>query len=245
MPRGELVFSSNFECGNLEAATRLSKHEWELQLRPDTNNERHRLWFYFKVRNTARNQKVLFSIVNFSKGRSSFRDGMAPVVRSTHRPVWQRLASQNCLYYRQPRKPCGGGYCLSFFFQFDQPGEEYSFAYCFPYSYTDLQRYLFRLERRCAASYLQRSLLCRTPQHRRVDLLRITNPAVDDRAKRVVVLTARIHPGETPAQFIMQGMLDFLCSPLDPRKSGPGLFACFVHGAGEKGIPLGCCYSTG
>ena len=109
MPRGELVFSSNFECGNLAAATRLSRHEWELELRPDTNNDRHRLWFYFTVRNTARNQKVLFSITNFSKGRSSFREGMAPVVRSTHRPVWQRLPSQNCLYYRQPRKPCRGG----------------------------------------------------------------------------------------------------------------------------------------
>ena len=32
-----------------------------------------------------------------------------------------------------------------------------------------------------------------------------------------MVITARIHPGETPAQFIMQGMLDFLCSPTDPR----------------------------
>ena len=35
--------------------------------------------------------------------------------------------------------------------------------------------------------------------------------------KRVVVLSARVHPGETPGSFAMDGMLDLLCDAHDPR----------------------------
>jgi hypothetical protein len=31
---------------------------------------------------------------------SLFRDGMAPVVRSTSRPDWQRIPASNCFYYK-------------------------------------------------------------------------------------------------------------------------------------------------
>jgi hypothetical protein len=30
--------------------------------------------------------------------------------------------------------------------------------------------------------------------------------------KKHVIVTARVHPGETCASFIMQGFLDFICS---------------------------------
>lgn len=34
----------------------------------------------------------------------------------------------------------------------------------------------------------------------------------EGRRRRVIVLTARVHPGETPSSFVMQGVIDFLCS---------------------------------
>mgnify|MGYP006960691762 CR=1 FL=1 len=118
---GELQFDANFECGNLAEATRISKYEWELRLRPDTFNDRHRLWFYFTVNQVAKEQHVLFSIINFSKGRSSYRDGMTPLVRSRTRPSWQRIPTNNVLYYRIPKRK---GYILSFFFKFDRADDE-------------------------------------------------------------------------------------------------------------------------
>ena len=39
-------------------------------------------------------------------------------------------------------------------------------------------------------------------------------PAEEER--RVVFISARVHPGETPASWIMHGVLDFLTSPADP-----------------------------
>ena len=50
--------------------------------------------------------------------------------------------------------------------------EVYEFAYTYPYSYSELQRWLLGLKR-VDAPYLQRRLLCRTPQMKRVDMLTI------------------------------------------------------------------------
>ena len=74
--------------------------------------------------------------------------------------------SGKVLYYRVPKKR---GYTLSWFFCFDDPFDEYEFAYALPYSYTDLQRFLFRKDCHCAnrpSLCYRRDLLCRTPMHR-------------------------------------------------------------------------------
>eukprot|EP00658_Telonema_sp_P-2_P055659 TRINITY_DN4423_c0_g1_i3.p1 TRINITY_DN4423_c0_g1~~TRINITY_DN4423_c0_g1_i3.p1 ORF type:complete len:216 (+),score=48.11 TRINITY_DN4423_c0_g1_i3:96-743(+) len=154
---GDLCFDADFECGNLDSATRISEHEFDIRIRPDTNNKRHSLWFYFRVRNTSPGQLAIFNITNFSKTRSLYREGMAPVVRSTSRPQWSRLPSRHSYYYKCPKSK---RYCLSFLFGFDQEQDEYWFAYCYPYSYTQLQETLANLERK-HPEFLERHLLCR------------------------------------------------------------------------------------
>ena len=62
-------------------------------------------------------------------------------------------------------------------------------------------------------SFYSRELLCRTVQHRRLDLLTITdNTTSSSKKKKIVFITARVHPGETPAQYICQGIIDLLVS---------------------------------
>ena len=109
-------------------------------------------------RNTTKNQMVLFNIPNFSKGRSLFREGMTPVVKSTSRPKWcvgyvgkipvfsyidskhfcyirQRLPTRAVYYYKPQNAAKSDGYTLSFVFVFDRDQDTYFFAYCFPYTY--------------------------------------------------------------------------------------------------------------
>uniref|UniRef100_A0A8C8GH71 AGBL carboxypeptidase 4 n=1 Tax=Oncorhynchus tshawytscha TaxID=74940 RepID=A0A8C8GH71_ONCTS len=204
--KSHLVFDACFESGNLGRVDCISEFEFDLFIRPDTCNPRFRVWFNFTVENVQETQRVIFNIVNFSKTKSLYRDGMSPVVKSTSRPKWQRLPAKNVYYYRCPDHR--RNYVMSFAFCFDREDDVYQFAYCYPYTYTRLQHYLDSLERR-NLDYLQREQLGLSVQQRRLDLLTITSP---EKQKKLVVLTARVHPGESPASFICQGVIDFLVS---------------------------------
>ncbi|XP_071201553.1 BEN domain-containing protein 5-like isoform X4 [Salvelinus alpinus] len=171
--KGHLVFDACFESGNLGRVDYISEFEFDLFIRPDTCNPRFRVWFNFTVENVRETQRVIFNIVNFSKTKSLYRDGMSPVVKSTSRPKWQRLPTKNVYYYRCPDHR--RNYVMSFAFCFDREDDVYQFAYCYPYTYTRLQHYLDSLERR-NLDYLQREQLGLSVQQRRLDLLTITSP---------------------------------------------------------------------
>ncbi|XP_068599840.1 cytosolic carboxypeptidase 6 [Brachionichthys hirsutus] len=209
--KGHLIFDACFESGNLGHVDYISEFEFDLFIRPDTCNPRFRVWFNFTVENIRESQRVIFNVVNFSKTKSLYRDGMSPVVKSTSRPKWQRLPAKNVYYYRCPDHR--RNYVMSFAFCFDREDDIYQFAYCYPYTYSRLQHYLASLERR-NLPYLQREQLGLSVQQRRLDLLTITNSdhQSPEREKKLVFLTARVHPGESPASYICQGVIDFLVS---------------------------------
>ncbi|KAG2379463.1 hypothetical protein C9374_006580 [Naegleria lovaniensis] len=217
--KGNLLFDASFECGNLERIVRVDENEYDLYIRGDTNAPNKKMWFYFKVSNVYRNQKVLFTITNLSKNKSLYRQGMTPLVSSTSRPKWQRIPEKQVYYYRKPpkyeRMATTGTHFLSWVFVFDNDEDEYFFAYSYPYSYTDLQKFLSFIEYQ-GFNYFQREVLCRTVQNRRCDILTITSPEnlISDpsRRKRVVMVTARIHPGETPASYVCHGFISFIVS---------------------------------
>ncbi|XP_043986164.1 cytosolic carboxypeptidase 6 isoform X1 [Gambusia affinis] len=209
--KGHLIFDACFESGNLGRVDYIGDFEFDLFIRPDTCNPRFRVWFNFTVENVRETQRVIFNVVNFSKTKSLYRDGMSPVVKSTSRPKWQRLPPKNVYYYRCPDHR--RNYVMSFAFCFDREDDIYQFAYCYPYTYTRLQHYLASLERR-NLPYLQREQLGLSVQQRRLDLLTITNSenVRSEKEKKLVFLTARVHPGESPASFVCQGVIDFLVS---------------------------------
>ncbi|XP_031234061.1 cytosolic carboxypeptidase 6 isoform X2 [Mastomys coucha] len=209
--KGHLTFDACFESGNLGRVEQVSDFEYDLFIRPDTCNPRFRVWFNFTVENVKELQRVIFNIVNFSKTKSLYRDGMAPMVKSTSRPKWQRLPPKNVYYYRCPdhRK----NYVMSFAFCFDREEDIYQFAYCYPYTYTRFQHYLESLQKK-NMDYFFREQLGQSVQQRQLDLLTITSPENlrEGSEKKVIFITGRVHPGETPSSFVCQGIIDFLVS---------------------------------
>ncbi|GMH41804.1 hypothetical protein BSKO_09714 [Bryopsis sp. KO-2023] len=161
---------------------------------------------------------------------------MTPVFRIMHSSDWQRVPVKDVHYYKSPRH--NHNHVLSMVITMPNAGEVHEIAYTFPYNYTRQQYQLAWIER-LNKPFLRRDLLCRTPQLRRVDMLTITYPmsrhplptsqvhtpspfwlrsrrlnesACRPDASRVVFISARVHPGETPASYVTEGLLDFLVS---------------------------------
>ncbi|KAF1766055.1 hypothetical protein GCK72_006011 [Caenorhabditis remanei] len=87
--QGNLVFEASFESGNLGRVDKVSCSEYDLFIRPDTLNNKYRVWFYFECKNATENQRIIFNIVNFSKQRTLFEMGIAaPVVKSNAQNSW-------------------------------------------------------------------------------------------------------------------------------------------------------------
>lgn len=155
---------------------------------------------------------MIFNIVNISKSRNLFKDGMTPLVKSSQRPKWQRLPKTHVFYYKSPVHQ--NHYVLSFTFAFDREDEVYQFALAPPYSYSRMQSYLGLLESRFGDKF-NRETIGQTIQNRKIELVTVDN--VEKPVKklirnriRVIVIIARAHPGESPSSFVLQGFIEFL-----------------------------------
>lgn len=100
-----------------------------------------------------------------------------------------------------------------------------------PYSYSDLCDDLTNMmgDKRISA-FCSRNLLCRTLAGNRCEYLTITSKEKLDSEnpeplkKRGVVISARVHPGETVGSWMMKGVIDFLTSDLLEAKALRKLF---------------------
>ncbi|KPI86862.1 zinc carboxypeptidase putative metallo-peptidase Clan MC Family M14 [Leptomonas seymouri] len=99
-------------------------------------------------------------------------------------------------------------------------------ANCFPYSYTELRQHVSWLAaqtQHSTTNALRVQSLCVTPGGLEVPLLTVTalhrrdsgEPYTVEEIRRrpIALLVARVHPGETNASWVMQGLLDALLRP--------------------------------
>lgn len=105
-------------------------------------------------------------------------------------------------------------YTLSFKFSLKHDQDEVYIAMCYPYTYTDCHNFL---ENICSPSnshtLLRRASLCKTLAGNNLEMLIITNflSSQDNIAKRkCIILTGRVHPGESNSSYVMEGVIRFL-----------------------------------
>nr|NP_001245657.1 Nna1 carboxypeptidase, isoform G [Drosophila melanogaster]AFH07371.1 Nna1 carboxypeptidase, isoform G [Drosophila melanogaster] len=223
-----LEFESRFESGNLAKAVQITPTYYELYLRPDLYTSRSKQWFYFRVRRTRRKMLYRFSIVNLVKSDSLYNDGMQPVMYSTlgakeKSEGWRRCGDNIC-YYRNDDESASSSaneddednstYTLTFTIEFEHDDDTVFFAHSYPYTYSDLQDYLMEIQRHPVKSkFCKLRLLCRTLAGNNVYYLTVTAPSSNEenmRRKKSIVVSARVHPSETPASWMMKGLMDFI-----------------------------------
>ena len=118
-------------------------------------------------------------------------------------------------------------------------------AHCYPYTYSDLQEYLTRISNDPVKTrFTKLRLLCRTLAGNSVYYLTITAPTFNDEAKKKkgVVITARVHPGETPSSWMMKGIIDFLTGESNQARVSKRYFihikVCFTDTPLDKSLLL-------
>ena len=105
-------------------------------------------------------------------------------------------------------------YTLTFTHEFEFDNDLVYFAYCYPYTYTELKNYLLAIERDPEKNkFCIIRTLCTTLAGNKCDYLTITSRKPGN--KKGVVISARVHPGESVGSWMMKGVLDLLTDPHD------------------------------
>uniref|UniRef100_A0A8C5K599 Cytosolic carboxypeptidase 1 n=1 Tax=Jaculus jaculus TaxID=51337 RepID=A0A8C5K599_JACJA len=161
--------------------------------------------------------------------------GMQPLMYSVQealnaRPWWIRMGTDICYYknhFSRSSVAAGGQkgksyYTITFTVNFPHKDDVCYFAYHYPYTYSALQMHLQKLEsaHNPQQIYFRKDVLCETLSGNSCPLVTITampeshyyEHICQFRNRPYIFLSARVHPGETNASWVMKGTLEYLMS---------------------------------
>ena len=238
---GPLKFRADFDSSNLADVIKCTnKDEYDLWIRPDCSGQacetKHRTWFYFGLSGVAPGQVLNFNVVNMNKQSKLFSFDMRPVFFTPGvSEQWEQI-SESVEY-----QMVNSGFKISFHHKFRTDKETF-FAFCIPFSCTDNERLTTTVENHAKARqdiYFCREILGYSKGGRKIEVLTISSkdgmldgqeapmsyPCLDqgdrarafDKSKKVFVVSSRVHPGETPATHVFNGILAFLLQRDDER----------------------------
>jgi murein tripeptide amidase MpaA len=189
-----IKISHQFDAGAIELVDAASPADISLRLRKDSHAEFSQ-WFYFRLQG-ARDADCTMRIVN--AGQASYPDGWVgyQAVASYDRRRW----------FRVPTSYQDGVLAISHRPQHDSV----YYAYFEPYSF---ERHLDLLGRLSRHPQVRIEDLGNTVDGRDLNLVIAGNP---DAASKVWII-ARQHPGETMAEWFVEGLLDALLDVHNPH----------------------------
>lgn len=186
--------SDGFDSGNIMCRKIDDTGSIDLEIRQDNNSDFYQ-WFHFRLTG-ARNRDCVLRILNaggaaYPKGWEDYQ-----AVASYDRDTWFRVATT----YRDG--------VLTIRHRPDRDAIHY--AYFAPYS---MERHHDLIAHALEDTRVRLSVLGSTLDGQDMDLLSVSANA---RADRQVWIIARQHPGETMAEWFMEGLIDRLLDRADP-----------------------------
>lgn len=184
--------TANFDAGNIDVISLEDKKNIQLAIRPDFG-EAFFQWFNFRLEGQVGEQYIL-NIVN--AGESSYVKGWEnyQAVASYDRQHWFRLPTS----YKDGKLTIVA----------DLEYENIQIAYFAPYSYEQHQDLLAAIQMHPLVTLEH---LGETLDKRDLTLVKIGNgDSSSDVNKRNIWITARQHPGETMAEWLVEGLINSL-----------------------------------
>ncbi|MCA9691483.1 MAG: hypothetical protein KC636_17900 [Myxococcales bacterium] len=189
-----LHISSSFDAGNIEPVATHDPDDLQLAIRVD-HNASHLQWFHYRVVG-GRERPLTMHIVNAAS--TSYPDGWRGyrAVASYDRQDW----------FRVPTEYDGARLTI----RHTPAHDSVYYAYFAPYSQ---ERHHDLIARSQAAPRCRLEVLGQTLDGRDLDLLRVGEPG---EPKRRCWIIARQHPGESMAEWLVEGLLARLLDDQDP-----------------------------
>ncbi|MDN2661382.1 M14-type cytosolic carboxypeptidase [Neptunomonas sp. CHC150] len=192
-----MKISSRFDAGNIEVISADTASDIQLSIKPDNGSDFFQ-WFYFRVQGASR-QALTMRITNaadaaYAEGWDGYQ-----AVASYDRQCWFRVPTQ----YEK------GELIL----QHEPSQASIYYAYFAPYSH---EQHLDLVARAQQSHRCQLIDLGNTIDGRDIELLKLSSTAhcSTDQAINIWV-TARQHPGETMAEWLVEGLLERLVDQHD------------------------------
>lgn len=187
--------SHNFDAGAIEVLSVSDPSDIRLRLRAD-NAAEFRQWFYFRLQDAA-GQAVRMVFENAAE--AAYPDGWPGYrcVASYDRRNWFRIATTR---YEDGRLVV----------EHKPERNNVYYAYFEPYS---LERHLDLLGRVEMSPFVQVKCLGATVEGRDLDVVVVGR---ENPKRKPVWIIARQHPGETMAEWFVEGLLERLLDPADP-----------------------------
>lgn len=189
-----MKITSHFDAGNIEVLAAERPDQIRLAIRKDAGDE-HMQWFHYRV-SGARGLPLVMQIVN--AGHASYPEGWDgyQAVASHDRKRW----------FRVPTRYEAGVLTI----EHTPARDAVYFAYFAPYS---LERHADLIAGALDSPLVRHQNLGATIDGRDLDLLTVGQAG---EGKRVCWIIARQHPGETMAEWLVEGLLERLLDPEDP-----------------------------
>ena len=183
-----MQISANFDSGNIDVISAQDPSNIELAIKKDHQSEFYQ-WFHFKLHDTDHSEHVMHLT---NAGKSAYVEGWEnyQAVASYDRQHW----------FRVPTEFDGEKLSITFTPEYDST----YFAYFAPYSYERHQDLIHnaQLDIDC-----QLQVLGQTLDGRDMSVLKVGE---EGEGKKIIWITARQHPGESMAEWFMEGFIDRL-----------------------------------
>lgn len=190
-----MYISSAFDSGNIEVLRCDSPEQIELNIKKDNESDFFQ-WFHFKLVTSEQQQHHILTIKN--AGNSAYPKGWENyhAMASYDRDEWFRVPTefdgQNLTIAVTPEQ------------------ETMFFAYFVPYSW---ERHLDLLQWAQQSAWVSQVHLGETIDGREMTMLMVGEPA---EGKKNIWITARQHPGESMAEWFVEGLLEHLLNEDEP-----------------------------
>jgi murein tripeptide amidase MpaA len=189
-----IKISSQFDAGAIEIVNATSANAIDLNIRKDSHADIVQ-WFYFRLQG-AQGEPCTIRLLN--AGQSAYPKGWED---------YNAMASYDRInWFRVPTSFDGQVLTI----EHTPAMDSVYYAYFEPYSW---ERHLELLDRAQQSEHVRMLDLGSTVDGRDLNMLVIGEPA---EGKKKVWVIARQHPGETMAEWFVEGMLDALLDPAHP-----------------------------